>query len=150
MEPDYFITPPTMRAKSGQLLLHIADDVLNDVNNTLKPFHLSESKLSLLLALLIAGAKQGKSIQPSKVAAKLGIKRSSVTKQLNWLEENGFISRSLCAGDQRMIDVGITQRGYRLLHGAMPKYWQTCAEMAKHLSEEETALLVTLLQKIHR
>jgi DNA-binding MarR family transcriptional regulator len=69
---------------------------------------------------------------------------------LNWLEENGFISRSTRIDDQRMIDVGITQKGYRLLHGAMPKYWQTCAEMSNRLTEEETALLVMLLQKIHR
>jgi|WetSurMetagenome_2_1015567.scaffolds.fasta_scaffold322853_2 DNA-binding MarR family transcriptional regulator len=150
MEPDHFITPPSERAKSGQLLLHIADDVLNAISHTLKPFHFSESKLSLLLALLIGLDKQKKSIQPSKVAEKLGIKRSSVTKQLNWLEENGFISRNTSAEDQRMIDVGITQKGYRLLNGAMPKYWQTCAEMSNRLTEKETAFLVTLLQKIHR
>jgi DNA-binding MarR family transcriptional regulator len=150
MESDRFISPPSERAKSGQLLLHIADDVLDAVSNSLKPFHFSESKLSLLLALLIGLDKQKKSIQPSKIAAKLGIKRSSVTKQLNWLEGNGFISRSICVDDQRMVDVGITQKGYRLLNGAMPKYWQTCAEMSNRLTEEETTLLVTLLQKIHR
>jgi DNA-binding MarR family transcriptional regulator len=139
--------PPTKRAELGQLLLFIADDVLGIINETLAEFSISESKFGLLL-LLVPGNKSNDCIQPSELAERLGIKRASVTKQLNWLEEQEFISRKANPKDQRAVDVLITQKGYRLLEKAMPHYWQSCIEMSGSLTDEETVKLVKLLKKI--
>lgn len=149
MEKEHLIIPPTIRAESGQLLLHLADDVMDKVNDVLKPYNISESKLGLLL-LFVSGEPERKSLQPSEIADRLGIKRASVTKQLNWLEEHNFISRATRTEDQRMINVDITQKGYQLLAAVMPEYWRTCAEMTNPLTEEETVLLISLLERIKR
>lgn len=143
------VAPPNTRAHVGQLLLQLADDVLDTVNSALKVHQISESKLSLLL-LIVATGNQPHSLQPSEIADRLGIRRASVTKQLIWLEEHHFITRTINSEDQRMVNVTITTVGYQLLDQVMPDYWQTCAEIANKLTEEETILFLTLLRKVHR
>jgi DNA-binding MarR family transcriptional regulator len=149
MEKYHIAAPPNIRAQLGQLLLQLADDVLDAVNKTLEVHHISESKLSLLL-LFVAASNHPQSLQPSEIAEKLGIRRASVTKQLIWMEKHHFITRTISSEDQRMINVTITQEGYQLLDQVMPHYWQTCAELSNQLTNEETILLLTLLKKIHQ
>jgi len=148
MKEQYIIDPPNHRSQLGQLLLFLADDVLDAVNRALEDYQISESKLSLLL-ILVAN-DQSKILQPSEIADKLGIRRASVTKQLNWLEEHQFIVRTINKEDQRMVNVTIAAKGHQLLHQVMPIYWRTCDELTEKLTDEEAALLLTLLKKIHR
>lgn len=149
MEKYDMAVPPNTNAQLGQLLLQLADDVLDAVNKTLEAYHISESKLSLLL-LFVAASNPPQSLQPSEIAEKLGIRRASVTKQLIWMEKHHFITRTISREDQRMINVTITEEGYQLLDQVMPHYWQTCAELSNKLTNEETILLLTLLKKIHQ
>lgn len=149
MEKYHITAPPNIRAQLGQLLLQLADDVLDAVNKTLEVYHISESKLSLLL-LFVAASNDPQSLQPSEIAEKLGIRRASVTKKLIWMEKHQFITRTISSEDQRMINVTITEEGYQLLAQVMPHYWQTCAELSNKLTNEETILLLTLLKKIHQ
>lgn len=140
-------SPPTTKAKIGQLLLQLSDDVLDSVNKALKTYRISESKLSLLL-LLVRSSHQTQSLQPSEIAEKLGIRRASVTKQLDWLESHQLITRTVGQKDLRMIHVSITDQGYQLLNQVMPQYWQTCASFTTDLTEEESMVFLELLQKI--
>lgn len=149
MGKDHIIVPPNTKAQLGQLLLQLADDVLDAVDKTLEVHHISESKLSYLL-LFVATSNHPQSLQPSEIAEKLGIRRASVTKQLIWLEEHKFITRTISKEDQRMVNVTITEAGYQLLDQVMPDYWKTCAELSNDLTPEETLQLLTLLKKIHK
>lgn len=140
---------PSKRSESGQLLLHISDDILDSMNEALKPFGITESRFGLLI-LIQRNAESNTTMKPSEIAVKLGIKRASVTKQLNWLENRHFISRSNDKKDQRATSVKITDRGLSLIRKAMPAYWDTCSRFTENLSEKETAVLSALLKKIHR
>lgn len=146
MEKHAITVPPNTRARLGELLLQISDDVLDAINNALKEYHISESKFTLLL--LLYNTSTGQPLQPSEIADMLGIRRASVTKQLIWLEEQHLITRTLCLEDQRMVNVAITEEGYRLLNLVLPHYWQACANLTQKLTEEETASLLNLLIKI--
>lgn len=146
MEKHTITTPPNPRAQLGKALLEISDDVLDAINHTLKKYHISESKFTLLLLLFDTSAEQP--LQPSEIADKLGIRRASVTKQLIWLEEHQLITRTVCLEDQRMVNVSITEEGYRLLDLVLPHYWQACANLTQKLTDEETARLLALLIKI--
>lgn len=145
MEKRTAIMPPNTRAQLGEVLLQIADDVLDGINNTLKEYQISESKFSLLLLLFNTSTDQP--LQPSEIANQLGIRRASVTKQLIWLEENQLITRTICPEDQRMVNVRITEEGYRLLSRVIPHYWQACANLTQKLTDEEAACLLGLLIK---
>lgn len=145
MEKHTVTIPPNTRARLGELLLHISDDVLDAINNALKEYNISESKFALLLLLFNTSTDQP--LQPSEIANMLGIRRASVTKQLIWLEEHQLITRTTCREDQRMVNVSITAEGYRLLDLALPHYWQACANLTKNLTDEETDYLLHLLKK---
>lgn len=149
MMNSLFNIPPTARAETGQLLLQLADDILDVINKSLETYHISESKLTLLLLFFITSNEQ-QSLQPSEIAEKLDIRRASVTKQLKWLEREHLIIRTVNIKDQRMVDVTITTKGYQLLEQVMPHYWQTCTTLTNQLSEEEMLLLSSLLKKIHK
>ncbi|WP_371362023.1 HTH-type transcriptional regulator MhqR [Sporomusa rhizae] len=146
MEKHTITVPPNPRARLGEVLLQISDDVLDAINNALKEYHISESKFGLLLLLFNTSTDQP--LQPSEIANRLGIRRASVTKQLIWLEEHQLITRTICPEDQRMVNVTITEEGYRLLDLVLPHYWQACANLTQKLTEEETARLLDLLIKI--
>lgn len=146
MEKHTITVPPSPRARLGEVLLQISDDVLDAINNALKEYHISESKFALLLLLFNSSTDQP--LQPSEIANMLGIRRASVTKQLIWLEEHRLITRTICPEDQRMVNVTITEEGYRLLDLVLPHYWQACANLTQKLTEEETARLLDLLIKI--
>lgn len=139
--------PPNTRAQLGEVLLQVSDDVLDAINNALKEYHISESKFTLLLLLFNTSTDQP--LQPSEIANMLGIRRASVTKQLIWLEEHQLITRTICPEDQRMVNVTITEKGYRLLDLVLPHYWQACANLTQKLTEEETVCLLHLLMKIN-
>lgn len=145
MEP-LIAYPPNIRAKIGQLLLQLSDDVLDTVNRALKVYDISESKLGLLLLFAATNGKD--SLQPSEIAEKLGIRRASVTQQLDWLEEHKMITRIINKEDKRMINVSITERGYQLLNQSMPHFWQTCASFTNKLTDEESVIFLNLLEKI--
>lgn len=147
MVKDHAI-PVNIRAELGQVLLQMSDDFLDTVNDVLRPFHASESKLSLLL-LLNQASLQNKSLQPSEIADHLGIRRASVTKQLIGLKFHGLIKRTINVEDQRMVNVVLTEKGHYLLELVMPHYWQACAKFSHGLTDEETVTLLRLLRKIH-
>lgn len=146
MEKHTITAPPNTRAQLGEVLLQISDEVLDAINNALKEYHISESKFALLLLLFRTSTDQP--LQPSEIANVLGIRRASVTKQLIWLEEHQLITRTICPEDQRMVNVTITNEGYRLLDLVLPHYWQACAKLTKKLTDEDTVRLLDLLIKI--
>ncbi|MBP2654796.1 MAG: mhqR [Firmicutes bacterium] len=149
MKNNSIIHPPHIQAELGQLLLRLADDVIDAVNDSLEQCHISESKLNLLL-ILTSNNTSSIPLQPSEIAKRLGIRRSSVTKQLVWLEKHQFIARTISQEDQRMVNVNITAKGYQLLNQAMPLYWQTCSSFSNNLTYQEALQLFALLKKIKR
>ncbi|WP_312516336.1 MarR family transcriptional regulator [Anaerospora sp.] len=146
MQKQTTTNPPNTRAKLGEVLLQLSDDILDIINTTLKQYDISESKFSLLLLLYNTSTDQP--LQPSEIADKLGIRRASVTKQLIWLEEHQLITRTICLEDQRMVNVTITEKGYHLLDLVLPHYWKACANLTNKLTDEETVCLLHLLIKI--
>jgi len=146
VEKHSIANPPNTRARLGEVLLQISDDILDAINSTLNEFHISESKFALLLTLF--HTRKDQPLQPSEIADRLGIRRASVTKQLIWLEEHQLITRTISPEDQRRVHVTITEEGYRLLDLALPRYWQACANLTNKLTEEETDSLLNLLTKI--
>ncbi|MBP2650573.1 MAG: mhqR [Firmicutes bacterium] len=149
MKDNSIIIPPQPRAELGQLLLYLADDVLDCVNDALEQCNISESKLNLLL-ILASTSTSSTPFKPSVIAKRLGIRRSSVTKQLIELEKHHFIIRTINEEDQRMVNVSITSEGCQLLNQAMPLYWQTCTDFSNNLTYEEALQLLVLLKKIKR
>lgn len=66
-------------------MLWLGDNVLDMVDIDLAAFDITESKLDLLLLLSLHADQE--LVTPSSIADRLGIRRSSVTALLIWLEK---------------------------------------------------------------
>jgi hypothetical protein len=71
MEKHTITVPPNTRARLGEVLLQISDDVLEAINNALQEYHISESKFALLLLLFNTSSDQP--LQPSEIANRLRV-----------------------------------------------------------------------------
>ncbi len=89
------------------------------------------------------------SLSPSAIAKRLQITRASVTNHLNWLEHQGYIQRRKLGKDQRNVDVQITEKGKTFLDEVYPFFLDVCADFSKALTDEEVAVMLKRLSKIH-
>ena len=87
-------------------------------------------------------------ITQDQLARRIFINKSNVARQLVILEEDGFVERRPAPGDKRAIQVFPTEKARE----AMPeivrifRIWESF--VAQDLSEEERALLVSMLEKM--
>ncbi|MGR2680261.1 MULTISPECIES: MarR family winged helix-turn-helix transcriptional regulator [Chromobacterium] len=134
----------------GLLLLWLSDDVLGAVNADLRSLDVTESKLNVLMlfSLQERGWWRNGPLTPSAIADYLGVTRSTVTGQLDWLERRGLLQRQLRDEDRRSLELSLTEAGRELLRQALPGFWRACQRLTEALDESECAALWSLLAKV--
>ncbi|MCS7464894.1 MarR family transcriptional regulator [Paenibacillus doosanensis] len=141
---------PETDAKSahmGLVMLWLSDHILDVMDEELASYGITESKLDLLLLLILHQDKG--MITPSAIAARLGIRRASATALLDWLEKRQWIAREQSDQDRRMIHVSITPEGKELVERLLPAFWRTCASLVEVLEPEERAVFEKVLLKLN-
>jgi len=87
-------------------------------------------------------------ISQEGLARKICINKSNIARQAVVLEEEGFITRTPCTADKRVMKLYPTEKAYALL----PQIQQILRCWADHitedLTEEEIALFASLLDKM--
>ncbi|TBL81026.1 MarR family winged helix-turn-helix transcriptional regulator [Paenibacillus thalictri] len=131
----------------GLLMLWLGDNVLDVMDLELSPFGITESKLDLLLLLMLHEGRE--LVTPSALAERLGIRRASVTALLDWLEKRHWIARRTSEADRRMIHVSITPEGRALVDKALPAFWSACSSIISDMDPEERKVLETILFKLN-
>ncbi|NRD79562.1 MarR family transcriptional regulator [Bacillus sp. BRMEA1] len=134
-------------AYMGLLMLWLSDNVLDVVDMNLSEFNITESKLDLLLLLLLHTER--KQITPSAIADRLGIRRASATAMLDWLEKRKWIVRQKNSKDGRMIHVSLSHEGEALVDNLLPTFWGTCASLLNDLDMEEQKVFEKILIKLN-
>ncbi|WP_028546771.1 MarR family winged helix-turn-helix transcriptional regulator [Paenibacillus taiwanensis] len=135
-------------AHLGLIMLWLGDNVLDLVDHDLSSFDITESKLDLLLLLSLHDGQE--LVTPSSIADRLGIRRSSVTSLLIWLEKRNWIIREPYAKDGRMTHVRISPEGSMLLQQVLPTFWSTCASLVEELNKEEQEVFRNVLVKLNK
>jgi MarR family transcriptional regulator, negative regulator of the multidrug operon emrRAB len=134
-------------AHLGLIMLWLGDNILDMVDIDLAAFDITESKLDLLLLLSLHADQE--LVTPSSLADRLGIRRSSVTALLIWLEKRNLIVREPYAKDGRMTHVRISAEGSTLVNQILPTFWSTCASLVDELDKEEQAVFQKVLVKLN-
>ncbi|NEW05703.1 MarR family transcriptional regulator [Paenibacillus sp. SYP-B3998] len=134
-------------AQLGLLMLWLGDHVLDIMDLELSSYSITESKLDLLLMLFLHADKE--LLTPSALADRMGIRRSSVTALLNWLEKRNWINRESYDKDGRMTHVRINAEGRVFLQQVLPQFWSTCASLIEDLDTEERKLFSKVLLKLN-
>ncbi len=119
--------------------------LLNDLETYLKPFGLSQARLSILLA--IEESADGM-ISPHEIAKITGKSRPGITRMIERLEKDGLLSIHLNTSDGRMKHLSMTLKGRGLLERINPEYSKHILEMGKQLTDNDKEQLITLLEKL--
>jgi len=87
-------------------------------------------------------------ISQDKLAARICINKSNVARQTVILEEDGFILRTPCAQDKRIVQLYPTQKTLELLPeiSAILQQWESC--LTSDVSEEERLILERVLARM--
>lgn len=87
-------------------------------------------------------------ISQEKLAQSICINKSNVARQVAILEEEGFVRRTPCCSDKRVMKLYPTEKTLELLPKIteLLEAWQNC--LTKDLTEQEQALLERMLEKM--
>lgn len=102
------------------------------------------------IRILVEIMKEGGSILPSMLAQKIGVTKSNITLLLAPLENEGFIHRASHPSDGRKTIISITPEGQTLLLNHLPENRAGITDKMSKLSEQELAMLLSLLSKLNK
>lgn len=115
----------------------------NQINQTLKPFGLSQEQYNVLRIL------KGQYPNPSPlqlISERMVNRMSNATRLVEKLRQGELVTRQECPTNRRKVDILITQKGMNLLDQIRPQLDAAMAQM-KNLSVKEAEQLNELLDK---
>jgi DNA-binding MarR family transcriptional regulator len=145
---------PDLDPSAAEAFLHLlrtGDESFRVVESNLAEHHLTQGRFGVLMALwgrCRAEDKRDAPLSPAELAAHTGVTRATITGLVDTLERDGLVTRTPDPEDRRMMAVGLTPRGEKLLQKVLPSHFQKMAALMEPLSEAERKTLVRLLTKI--
>jgi DNA-binding MarR family transcriptional regulator len=147
---------PDLDPSATELFLHLlraGDEAFRVVESHLALHEISQGRFGVLMALWGNCQREGCStpLTPAELAERTGVTRATITGLVDTLERAGFVTRTPHPDDRRMMSVGLTKRGEKLLAKIMPEHFRRMAWLMGPLSETERKTFVRLLTKVlHR
>ena len=117
----------------------------HELTSFLRPYQLTPGKLNILVAIRFHGGKAG--LSQVEVSKHLIVTPSNMTKLLDKLEAEGFVTRSAFEGDRRINVVKVTKKAEELLDRIWGPYVEQVHKFMKPLSSKEQDALSVLLVK---
>jgi len=122
-------------------LRRAARAVSRQYSAALKSSGLQGTQFSVLFILNSAG-----SLSITELANNMGLDRTSMSRNLNPLRQQGFISVA-DEGWHRTRAVSITSEGKKALRKALPLWRQAQADFIEHMGQSDTKVLISLLRQ---
>lgn len=114
------------------------------ISNYLKDFGLTVGKFNILFALKSHGGIEG--IKQVEVSKHLIVTPSNMTKMIDKLEKEGFVTRSALEGDRRVNIVKITKKALDLLETIWEGYNKVIESSVQNLTQTQQKQLAGLLK----
>ncbi|MCR3757673.1 MarR family winged helix-turn-helix transcriptional regulator [Clostridium felsineum] len=84
-------------------------------------------------------------VKVSQLSKKLRIASPTVTQQINSMEKNGFVQRSMDLNDRRVVRVQLTEKGEEHLKKAEKDFWKFVEELVEYMGNEKSDKFADLL-----
>src|SRR5438132_6555650 len=110
-------------------------------------FSRSELTAQQYNALRLLRSVHQQKVQTLTLAARLVSRAPDITRLLNKLQERGLVDRERPADNQRVVKVGISEAGLRLLADLDAQVLTCHQAQLGHLSEEDLKRLIDLLRR---
>ncbi len=130
-------------ACSCNMIRRSARRITQFYENSLREAGIKPTQFTILAALANTGP-----VQLTQLADRLLLERTGLTRNLNVLERNGWVSIETGEEDSRQRVVSLTREGYEQLDKAIP-YWQKAqVKIANDMGEDKITELRTTLDEI--
>src|ERR1041384_7424968 len=131
-------------------LLRTGDEAFRVVESHLAQHDITQGRFGVLMALWGQCQREGRDtpLGPAEIAERTGVTRATITGLIDTLERSGLVTRTPHPDDRRMMSVGLTKRGEKLLAQIMPEHFRRMAWLMGPLTEVERKTFVRLLNKV--
>nr|WP_279032422.1 MarR family transcriptional regulator [Snodgrassella alvi] len=133
------------KIKTCFTLLSVANTIDIECAKRLQQFHLSESRLIILVLL-----KEYPELSLQEIAKLLGITKASTTTLISSLVNEKLISKRTASQDKRISLVSLTDTGTKLVKEILHQHSQWIEKITQNLSAEELTIFKKILQQIHQ
>lgn len=83
-----------------------------------------------------------------QIAEAVLIKTGSITYVIDKLEDKGWLTRSDCKEDRRVVYIELTDEGKRVMDSIFPKHQLVIEDIFSELTEQEHDVLIDLLKRV--
>lgn len=125
-------------------IMYTQNVILDHFNELIKPYDLSGEQYNVLRILR---GQKGNPANMCVIQERMLAKTSNTTRLVDKLLLKDFVTRNVCPGNRRKIEVLITQKGLDVLKELDPKVDEHERTFAENISPEELELLNKLLEK---
>jgi DNA-binding MarR family transcriptional regulator len=145
---------PDLDPSATEVFLHLlrsGDEAFRIVESHLAQHDISQGRFGVLMALWgNCQRNDGREVPltPAELAERTGVTRATITGLVDTLERAGYVTRTPHPDDRRMMSVGLTKRGQKLLTQILPEHFRRMAWLMGLLSENERKVFVGLLTKV--
>ncbi len=133
---------PTQEAMLA--LMVTASELRSSFDRTLAAHGLTGEQYNILR--ILRGQPEGH--QCGEIGDRMVDRSPDVTRRIDALEKQGLVERERSAGDRRVVNVRITQKGMDVLDAIAPHLQEFESRVAANLNGEELEHLVGLCEKI--
>ena len=139
-------TSPMAIAKKTMLNILYTQNVISEkFNEVLKGYDLSPEQFNVLRILK---GQNGKSTNMCVIQERMIAKTSNTTRLVDKLLLKELVTREICPGNRRKMEIAITEKGLDLLTEVNPKVDRHESIFAQNLDAEELEQLNILLEKL--
>jgi DNA-binding MarR family transcriptional regulator len=144
---------PDLDPSATEVFLHLlrsGDEAFRIVESHLAQHDISQGRFGVLMALWGNCQRNGREmpLTPAELADRTGVTRATITGLVDTLERAGYVTRTPHPDDRRMMSVGLTRAGEKLLSQILPEHFRRMAWLMGLLSESERKVFVGLLTKV--
>lgn len=144
---------PDLDPSATEVFLHLlraGDEAFRVVEAHLAKFEISQGRFGVLMALWGVCQRKGCAtpLTPAELAERTGVTRATITGLIDTLERSGHVTRTPHPADRRMMSIGLTPKGEKLLAKIIPEHFRRMAWLMAELSESERKTFVRLLNKV--
>ncbi|MDX1701690.1 MAG: MarR family transcriptional regulator [Melioribacteraceae bacterium] len=129
--------------KSFVVLMKASKAVQERITTDIASYDMRTSEFVILETLHHKGKQTVRQIADAVL-----IKTGSITYVIDKLEVKGWVTRSDCKEDRRVVYIELTEEGKRLMDTIFPQHQLVIEELFSGLSSEEQEVFIELLKRV--
>lgn len=109
---------------------------------------LSHAEISVLFCIKKSVKPQGLGMKVSEISHHLKVASPTITQQINSLEIQGFVERTIDPKDRRAVRIKITEKGEDAIKKAWGVLYASMNGLVEYLGEEKSRELIDILSDV--